>query len=236
MGLDCLLVTCDATLLGQIRSAFATHAASLDLRQDSVSAIELAGRRHLDGLVIDCDDVSGGAEALAKVRSSRSNKETVIIAVVNGSTSVGAALDLGANFVLSKPVQDTRLRSVLDIALAKMECEHRRYFRYTIDLPVRLRNHLGQSFTARMKNVSEGGLAIKLVDPTHLKGVVPVEFDIPSIEPQHFQAKADIVWSDSFEMGLRFLYIEKDSEVALKSWLNSLESQCQFRESTEHAH
>jgi len=187
----------------------------------------------LDGLVIDCDDVAGGTEALVKVRNSRSNKETQIVAVVNGSTSVGTALDSGADFVLCKPIQETRLRSVLDIVLPKMECEHRRYFRYSIDLPVRFRNHLGQSSTARMKNVSEGGLAIKLVDPIHLKGVVPVEFDIPSIEPQAFHAKADVVWSDSFEMGLRFLYIEKDSGVALKSWLDLLEAQCQFRESTE---
>jgi hypothetical protein len=83
-----------------------------------------------------------------------------------------------------------------------------------------------------MKNISEGGMAIKLVDPVRLKGVVPVEFDIPSIEPQAFHAKADIVWSDSFTMGLRFLHIEKNSEVALQSWLSSLEGQFQFRDST----
>jgi len=236
MALECLLLTCDSTLLAQIKSIINTHAASLDLRQDSVSAIELFGRRHWDGLVIDCDDVAGGREALAKVRSGRSNKETVIVAVVNASTSVGTALDLGANFVLRKPIQEARLRSVLDIALDKMECEHRRYFRYGIDLPVRFRNHLGESFTGRMKNVSEGGLAIKLVDPMHLKhvtGVIPVEFDIPSIESRTFQGKAEVVWSDSFEMGLRFLYIDKESGVALKSWLSLLEAQCRLREQSE---
>ena len=233
MPLECLLVTCDSTLLAQIKSIINTHAASLDLRQDSASAIELAGRRHWDGLVIDCDDVAGGTETLAKVRNSRSNKETVIVAIVNGSTSVETALDLGANFVLRKPIQEARLRTVLNIALDKMECEHRRYFRYGIDLPVRFRNHLGECFTGRMKNLSEGGLAIKLVDPMHLKGVVPVAFDIPSIEPQTFQGKAEVVWSDAFEMGLRFLYIEKESAVALKSWLSLLEAQCRFHEQSE---
>jgi len=233
MGLDCLLVTADPALLGQMKSAFGTRAASLDLRQDSASAIELAARRHLDGLVIDCDDVVGGMETLAKVRNSRSNKDTLIIAVVNGLTSTGTALDSGASFVLCKPVQEARLQSVLDIAVPRMECEHRRYFRYNADLPVRLKNHLEQPITARMKNVSESGLAIKLADPVHLTGVVPVEFDIPSIEPQVFRTKADVVWSDSFEMGLRYLYIEKDSEIALKSWLSSLEAQSQFREWTE---
>ena len=233
MALECLLVTRDSTLLAQIKSIINTHAASLDLRQDSASAIELAGRRHWDGVVIDCDDGAGGTEALAKVRNSRSNKETVIVAVVNGSTSVETALDLGANFVLRKPIQEARLRSVLNIALDKMECEHRRYFRYGIDLPVRFGHPPGECFTARMKNVSEGGLAIKLVDPMHLKGVVPVAFDIPSIEPHTFQGKAEVVWSDAFEMGLRFLYIEKDSGVALKSWLRLLEAQCLLREQSE---
>jgi len=87
-----------------------------------------------------------------------------------------------------------------------------------------------------MKNVSEGGLAIKLVDPMHLKhvtGVLPVEFDIPSLESRTFQGKAEVVWSDSFEMGLRFLYIDKESGVALKSWLSLLEAQCRLREHSE---
>jgi hypothetical protein len=85
------------------------------------------------------------------VRSSRSNQETLIIAVLNGSTSAETALDLGANFVLGKPIEESRLRGVLDIALPKMEREHRRYFRYDIDLPVRFQNHLGQSFSTKAK-------------------------------------------------------------------------------------
>src|SRR5205807_1009315 len=199
-------------------TSLGTHGASLQLRQDSASALELASRRHLDGLMIDCDDVPEGTKALAQLRSTSANKQSVIIAIVNGSTSSEAALDLGANFVLSKPIQQTRLRSILHIAVAKMEREHRRYFRYDVDLPVRFRNPLGESFTASMKNVSEGGLAIKLVDPVRLKGVVIVEFELPCIEPETFHAKAEVVWCDSFVVGLRFLYIEKASGVALQRW------------------
>jgi CheY-like chemotaxis protein len=230
MALDCLVVTCDPTLLGQIKANFSARGTSLDLRKDSASAVELACRRHWDGLIIDCDDVVGGTEAIVNIRNSRSNRHTLIIAVVNGSTSVETVLDLGANLVLSKPIEESRLRGVLDVALPKMEREHRRYFRYHIDLPVRFQNHLGQSFCTKMVNVSEGGMAIKLVDPVHLKGIVPVDFEIPRVEPQPFHAKAEIVWSDSFAMGLRFLHIEKDSAAALQSWLSSLEAQSRFRE------
>jgi CheY-like chemotaxis protein len=233
MALECLIVTCDPTLLTHFQTSLGAHGASLHLRQDSASATELGSRRHLDGLVIDCDDVPGGTKALAKLRSTPANKQTLILAVVNGSTSPETALELGSNFVLSKPIQQTRFDSVLHLAVAEMEREHRRYFRYDVDLPVRVRDPLGRSFTGTMKNVSEGGLAIKLVNPVRLKGAVVVEFELPSVEPQTFHAKSEVVWSDSFVVGLRFLYIKRDAGVTLQAWLNSLEARYRFRESAQ---
>jgi CheY-like chemotaxis protein len=233
MGLECLIVTGDSSLLGHVQASLGPHGASLQFRQDCASALELATRRHLDGVVIDCDDVPGGAKAIPALRSTPANKQTLILAVVNEFTSGEEAVDLGADFVLSKPVQQSRLGSILETALPKMEREHRRYFRYDVDLPVRFQTSQGQSCNARMKNLSESGLAIKLVDPLRVNGVVTVEFELPSVTSPTFHAKADAVWSDSFVMGLRFLYINKDHGVALQAWLSSLESQACFRESVQ---
>jgi CheY-like chemotaxis protein len=230
MGLHCLIVTSDIDLLGQIKGNLSEHGALLDLRQDSESAIELAARRHWDGLVIDCDDVAGAGEAITHVRNSRSNKHTFVLAVTNGVTDAGEALDLGANVVLSKPVHETRLRNVLDVTIPKMEREHRRYFRYDVNLPVRCCSQDRRPFAAKMKNVSEGGLAINLIDPLRLEGVVEVEFDLPSTGLQTFHAKADVAWSDAFAMGLRFLHIDKNSRSGLQAWLNSLEGQSRLQE------
>ena len=84
MSLNCLLLTRDATLLEVFRIAFSAVSVELEMRSDAASAIELSTRRHLDGFVIDCDDVSGGADVLAQIPGSRSNKATVVVAVVNG--------------------------------------------------------------------------------------------------------------------------------------------------------
>src|ERR1017187_7442022 len=196
MGFQFLILTCDPSLLSDVQTSLGSQGIQFQLRQDSTSAIELASRRHLDGLMIDCDDVPGGAEALGQIRNTPANKQTYILAIVNGSTGTRAAIALGANFVLSKPIQQTLL-GILPVAITDMEREHRRYFRYDVDLPVWFQNALGQSCTARMKNVSESGLAIKPVDPVGLRGRIKVKFELPSIQPQTFQAKADVVWSDS---------------------------------------
>jgi DNA-binding response OmpR family regulator len=136
MALTCLLLTSDAALLDVVRSTFGAVGVGVEHRADVASAIELTLRRHIDSFVIDCDDVHAATDALATIRNSRSNKQSTVFAILNGKTSVTAAIESGANFVVGKPVSDTLLRSHLDAALLKMKREYRRYFRYRVDLPI----------------------------------------------------------------------------------------------------
>jgi len=117
MGLTCLLLTSDVVLLDVARAAFSAVGVKLEFRVDSASAIELVGRRHVDGFVIDCDGVRGATDVLATIRNSRSNRLSMVFAVLNGETTVSAAVEAGADFVIAKPVPNTLLRSHLDIAL-----------------------------------------------------------------------------------------------------------------------
>ncbi len=229
MALECLLLTRDPCLLETIRSKLGAVGIELHFRKDARGAVETCARRHLDGFIIDCDDTPGGTEALTKIRNSPSNKFSMIFAVVNGPITVHPALDLGANFVLKKPVEEARLQSFLEIALSKMEREHRRYLRFQVNLPVELRFHTGGTVTGKMTNVSEGGLAVSVMKPVSREAAVTVEFQLPSVQPHRFKAKADVAWADAFAMGLRLLYIEPECRSSFAAWLNSLESQSRFR-------
>src|SRR5207249_298890 len=195
-------------------------------------AVELSKRRHLDGCVIDCDDVPGGKEALRNIPGNCANKQSVMFAILNGGTLVSEAIERGANFVLNKPLQDGRLCACLDIAVPKMEREHRRYFRHEIDVPVKLQLHTGQSFLAKMLNVSEGGFAIQISKPLP-ESVLSVQFDLPSIEPEKFRGRAVVAWASDSVTGLRFLYIEPQCRAGFQAWLGSLEGQLRFRESAQ---
>jgi ActR/RegA family two-component response regulator len=234
MGLNCLLLTSDATLLKVIQSSFSAATVGLELRTDAASAIELSARRRLDGFVIDCDDVFGAIGVLAKIRSSRSNKQSVVFAVVNGTTTVSTAVEVGANFVLGKPVQVRHLGSILDIALPRMEREHRRYFRHRVDLPIKLVCDTGETLAGKIINVSEGGLALVHFVPAPIEGVVTVQFGLPSAHPQSFQARAQVVWNDAYAMGLRFLNVEPSCRSWFEAWLDSLAAQLQFRVDRQH--
>jgi len=232
MGLTCLLLTNDAALLNVVRTIFNASGVGLEVRADAESAIELAGRRHINGFVIDCDDVHGAEDALAAIRNSRSNKLSVVFAVLNGKTSVSAVVEAGANFVVGKPVPDTLLRSQLDIALPRMERDHRRYFRHKVDLPITL-SGTGESVVGKIMNVSEGGLALTQFGPAVIEGTVAIQFNLPGTTARVFRAKAEVVWNDAFAIGLRFLRIEPECRVSFEAWLESLEAQLQFREAAQ---
>jgi CheY-like chemotaxis protein len=233
MGLNFLLLTSDATLLKIIQSSFSAATVGLHLRTDAASAMELSARRRLDAFVIDCDDVSGTPDVLAKIRSSRSNKQSVVVAVVNGTTTVSTAVKAGADFALRKPVQDKQLRSLFDVALPRLEREHRRYFRHKVDLPIKLVCDTGETLAGKIVNVSEGGLGLIYFGHAPMKGVVTVHFGLPSAQPQRFQARAKVVWSVRHAMGLRFVNIEPSCRSWFEAWMDSLAAQLQFRKSAQ---
>jgi len=140
------------------------------------------------------------------------------------------AIDAGANFVLGKPVQDRQLQSILAIALPRMEREQRRYARHKVDLPVEFLSQSGEAFAGKIKNVSETGMALIRFDSPPITGVVTVRFRLSNLDRQIFQAKADVVWNDTFTVGLRFLRIEPECRSTFTAWLDSLEAGSQPRE------
>src|SRR5438477_5341520 len=105
MGLNCLLLTKDATLLAALQNGFSATGVALEMRPDPSTAVELSDRRHLDGFVIDCDIVPATSDLIAQIRNSRSNKQSILVVIVNATTTARMAIDAGADFVLAKPVQ-----------------------------------------------------------------------------------------------------------------------------------
>ena len=229
MRLQCLLVTQERELLELVRPVLENSGMEVEVRSEPRSALEICGRRHLDGFLVDCDDVPGGRGLLAGIRGSGSNRMSTIFAVVNGTTSITQAMEEGANFVLGKPLAAERFQAYLEVARVSMEREHRRYFRFPVNLPVQVENGEGVGTEGRMVNVSEGGLAMRLAPGGGLQGTVRLEFSLPSLEPFPVHAKGEVVWGDNAGLiGVRFLYMGEESGRRLQEWLAQLYAQMEL--------
>jgi CheY-like chemotaxis protein len=227
--LQCLLVTQERELLELVRPALENSGMEVEVRAEARSALEICGRRHLDGFLVDCDDVPGGRELLASIRASGSNRMSTIFAVINGTTSITQAMEEGANFVLGKPLAGERFQAYLEVARVSMEREHRRYFRFPVNLPIRVQNAESVGTEGRMVNISEGGLAVRLAPGGGLQGTVRLEFTLPSLEAFTVQAKGEMVWGDTAGLaGVRFLYMGEESRRRLQEWLGQLYAQMEL--------
>lgn len=220
MHVNCLLVTQDAQVKHTVADVFA--GIDLRLRQDALSALEIIGRSHFDGFIVDCDGVDRGAEIIAGIRNSRGNRNSVIFTIVHGTTSVTAATELGSNFVLGKPLEANRLRAYLRSSIHKMESEHRRYFRYQLTLEAELVPRDGKVIPAQILNVSDGGLCLRLLDRAHLHGAVTVRFNIPGEQPRTITLTAAVSWSTEPIFGMQFVSMNAENRSAYNTWLASM--------------
>lgn len=220
MQVNSLLVTRDSQVQDTVADVFA--GIDLRLREDAQSALDILSKSHFDGFIIDCDGMERGKDIIAGIRSSRANRQSVIFTIVDGTTSVGTATELGANFVLGKPVDAARLESYLRSSLQKMEAEHRRYFRYQLALDAEVILRDGATIPAQILNVSDGGFAMRLLDRAHLHGAVMIEFMIPGAKRTVITASAAPCWSTEPIFGMKFVNMDENSRSAYAEWLCSM--------------
>ena len=220
MRLNSLLVTRDPDVEQAVADVF--EGIELRVRDDSISVLDLIGRSHFDGFVIDCDGIERGTEIIAAARNSRSNRKSVIFTIADGKTPVAQAMELGSNFVLGKPLDIGRLSTYFQSSVRQMEAEHRRYFRFELALDAEVVRRDGSVISAQILNVSDGGLALRLLDRAHLQGSVTLRFTIPDARRTAITAIALICWARGPVFGIRFFGMHEDSGKAYAEWLSSM--------------
>src|SRR5436305_8356178 len=101
---------------------------------------------------------------MRELRKGSSNRMAIVFAITHG-TSIHAAFDMGANFVLEKPVTPERAARSLRAAHGLMMRERRRYLRQSVNLPAVLSAN-GAATQAAILDVSEGGVSVRGVNPS----------------------------------------------------------------------
>jgi len=71
---------------------------------------------HFDAVVVDCDNEQNAALLFKSARGSTGNQNALAVAVVEGQAGVAKAFRLGANLVLTKPVNVEQAKGTLRVA------------------------------------------------------------------------------------------------------------------------
>jgi len=219
MLLESLLVSRDAEVVRVLRPTLEKLAIEVEVCRGARSGNEILLSEKFDAVIVDCDDLHDGLQVLENLRRGTSNRNSVAFALVNGSTSTQKAFQLGANFVLPKPVSALNAMRCFGAAVGFMVRERRRYFRYPVEMPVTVVFGEGQELKCTATNISDGGIAISFQGKIPKGGVSKVVFELPGTATP-MEPKAQIAWADGTgRAGLRFTDLAK-SRQPLEQWLN----------------
>jgi CheY-like chemotaxis protein len=221
MALDCLVICRDRDVLAVLRPVFDKLSIVAEICGGARSGREILGSEKYDGVIVDCDDLDGGIDALRQLKKAPSNRNSVAFAILHGKTTTQQAFEYGANFVLQKPIQPLNAMRCLAAAFGQMTRERRRYFRVPIEAPVSLIFQDGPELQATATNLSEGGMAVRFKGKLPDRGLVHVQFTLPGTS-NSLQPKVQLAWVDaSGKAGLRFQDLPQSSREHLERWLST---------------
>jgi CheY-like chemotaxis protein len=218
MTLESLLVTRDQQVIGVLRPTMEKLSIDVEVCGGARSGNEILGTEKFDAVIVDCDDLEGGLDVLQSLRKSPSNRNSVTFAILNGQTTTQAAFDMGAKFVLQKPISQLNAMRCFSAALNFMMRERRRYFRHPVEITTYL-EFGSQRFEATGTNLSDGGMAISFRGKLPGGGLSSVSFALPD-STSVIEAKATMAWSDAAgRAGIRFVELAEKSRELLDGWL-----------------
>jgi DNA-binding response OmpR family regulator len=220
MKLQALLLTPDEKIERVLRRVLGDLEINVDYCADTECALTKLTRERYEAVVVDCDEDDTAARVLKSVRSAARNKRAVAVAIIDTQKRVRGAFELGAHFVLYKPISAERAKTSFRAARALMKRERRRNTRIPIEIPVQLIS-AGGAVNTKTSDLGEGGLAIQATQRLENGTGMGIRLTLPGSEYQ-LEARGEIAWVNAGRSaGLRFTEISSIAQEKVKEWLEN---------------
>ena len=116
MGYQALLFSPDEKLARVVSQVFTELDFSSGARTRTFGAVKRLMAQHYDAVVVDCDNEQNASLIFKSARNSSFNQGSLAIALVEGQAGVAKAYRIGANLVLTKPINVEQAKGTLRVA------------------------------------------------------------------------------------------------------------------------
>lgn len=221
MSLQSLVLCSDERIVRVLRRVLSELDIRIEQAADADTAIRKLTRRRFEAVIVDCADEYLASLVLRSARTAPCNKHAVAVAMIDGQKAVRSAFDLGAHFVLYKPISMERAKSSFRAARALMKRERRRNARVPVEIPITLFSADDQAPIRTVTlDLGEGGVALKLPHRPRV-GNMRIEFALPG-NGFKVECTAEVAWENvKRQSGIRFGEISTEAKNQIRSWLIS---------------
>jgi PilZ domain len=190
-------------------------------------ALQQLNEQRFDAIILDYRSDQSSQEFLTRWRQSGKNRDTMLIAIVDGEFNARPAFGMGAHFVLYRPLSAERTRVSLRAARGLMRRERRRAPRIPLKSPASVAYPGAGELAATLNNLSEGGTSLTISNRLPPACKVYFEFALPG-QQQLVRLSGEVAWQDSTgRTGIRFLDVPQGSRRLMQAWLRQSTVQSQ---------
>jgi protein TonB len=116
MGYQALLFCPDEKLASVVSQVFGELDFTIEAVLEPFAAVKRLMSKHYDAIVVDSENEQNASLLFKSARNSGSNQSSLAIALVEGQMGVAKAYRIGANLVLTKPINVEQAKGTLRVA------------------------------------------------------------------------------------------------------------------------
>jgi DNA-binding response OmpR family regulator len=225
MGLKSLLLSSDEKTVRVLRRVLS----DLEIDVEHCTAVDEAIRRitrqRFEAIIADGANVEDAASVLRGARAAPVNKRALTVVLVESPVGLKGGFELGAHFVLHKPLAVERAKASFRAVRAMMKRERRLQMRVAVRIPVECFAWGSRRYKAETLDICEGGMAIQFSEHVKKENSLRFSFALPGMTSPGMghivEIHGELAWEgDGARAGVRFVNATDEQRGTLRQWLN----------------
>jgi CheY-like chemotaxis protein len=221
MNLKSLLLSSDEKTVRVLRRVLSDLEITVEHCTSWEASVRRITRQRFEAIIVDSANREDAGNVLRAMKAAPINKRALAIVLVESNVGLKGGFELGAHFVLHKPLAVERAKASFRAVRALMKSERRLQLRVPVELPITC---IGNSrYPARTIDLCEGGMAIQFTGRKANETSLRFALELPGVEKGVFEKleiAGELAWEgDEYRAGVRFKDVADSQRSTLRKWL-----------------
>src|SRR6266481_2049235 len=219
MELKSLLLSSDEKTVRTLRRVLSDLEINVEHCSGMDDAIRRITRQRFEAIIVDAANVENATNVLKAVQAAAVNKRALAIVLVESSVGLKGGFEMGAHFVLHKPLAVERAKASFRAVRALMKRERRLQLRVPVQIPVEC--YGSDSYKAKTIDLCEGGMAIQFSGRVAKENSLRFTLELPGMD-QKLEICGELAWGGNGDQaGVRFKDTTDEQRNIIRQWLSS---------------
>jgi len=219
MNLKSLLLSSDEKTVRILRRVLGDLEIDVEHCYGVDDAICRITRQRFEATIADAANREDAGNLLRAAKAAPVNKRALTIVLVESPVGLKGGFELGAHFVLHKPLAVERAKGSFRAVRALMKRERRLQLRVEVQIPVEC---IGSGrYSAKTIDLCEGGMAIQFSGRVKKENSLHFSLELPGMD-QKLEIDGELAWEGyQNRAGVRFTNATDEQRNLLRQWLRS---------------